>query len=126
MVISTISGTLVGALLGLRFRVMIIVPAIFIAAAIVTASGTARGDGAAAIAVAVIVVAASLQVGYFAGAVLRAIVGAIGTSNEDRAVLASRAPAGEVSSRPEGIVALVGESRLAVSRAHISGHGSFG
>jgi hypothetical protein len=96
MVISTIIGTLVvallvGALLGLRFRVTIVVPATFMAVAIVTVNGMAHGDGAAAIALAVVVVAASLQVGYLAGAVLRAIVGAIGTSNEDRAPLPPRA-----------------------------------
>jgi hypothetical protein len=76
MVISTIMGTLVGILLGLRFRVFSIVPAILVAAVVVVVNGAARGDRLNWLALAVVVVGASLQVGYLAGSSLRAIVSA--------------------------------------------------
>jgi hypothetical protein len=91
MVISTVIGTLFGALLGLRFRALIVAPVIFVAVAIIAVGGMARGDEAKALALAVIVVAASLQVGYVAGCTLRAVVAAARARNDDGVALPTRA-----------------------------------
>jgi hypothetical protein len=76
MVISTLIGLFFGALLGLRFKVLIVAPAIFVAVDIVAVSGTVRGDGIMWIVLTALAVAVSLQVGYIAGCTLRAIVAA--------------------------------------------------
>jgi hypothetical protein len=92
MVISTLIGTFFGALLGLRFKVVIVAPAILIAVAIVAVSGAVHGDGIMWIALTALAVAASLQVGYIAGCTLRAIVAATHTNN-DGVALPTRARA---------------------------------
>jgi hypothetical protein len=76
MIISTLIGTLFGALLGLRFRAWIVAPATFVAIGIVAVSGTVHGDGIMWIVLTALAVAASIQVGYIAGCTLRAIVAA--------------------------------------------------
>jgi hypothetical protein len=76
MVTFTIGGVLFGALLGMYFRALVLAPGILIAVAAVTAVGIGDGDGPKALALIVIVVAASLQAGYIAGSVLRAMVSA--------------------------------------------------
>lgn len=76
MLTFTIAGVLVGALLGMYFRALVLAPGILIAVAAVTAVGIGDGDGPKALALIVIVVAASLQAGYIAGSVLRAMVSA--------------------------------------------------
>jgi hypothetical protein len=76
MVTFTIGGILFGALLGLYFRALVLAPGILIAVAAVIAVGVDNGDGPKALALAVIVVAASLQAGYIAGSILRAMVSA--------------------------------------------------
>jgi hypothetical protein len=99
MVISTLIGTLFGALLGLRFRAFIVAPATFVAVAIVAVSGAGRGDGITWLVLTVIAVAASLQVGYIAGCTLRAIVAATRARNDDGGALPTGAQAVEVSLR---------------------------
>jgi hypothetical protein len=76
MVTFTIGGILFGALLGLYFRALILAPGILIAVAAVTTVGIGNGDGPRTLALIAIVVAASLQAGYIAGAILRAMVSA--------------------------------------------------
>jgi hypothetical protein len=90
MVISTLIGTLFGTLLGLRFMALIVPPAIFVAVAIVAVSGTARGDDIVWLVLTMIAVAASLQVGYIAGCILRAIVAAIRANNDGVALVWSK------------------------------------
>jgi hypothetical protein len=74
MVSLMVLGALFGAPLGMHFRVLVLVPAMLIAVALVTAIGVASDEGVRALAVTVIAVAASLQAGYIAGGVLRATV----------------------------------------------------
>jgi hypothetical protein len=81
MVLSTLIGILFGALLGLRFKVLIFVPAIFVAVAIVAVSGAPRGDDIVWLVLTMIAVAASLQVGYIAGCMLSSIVAAPRANN---------------------------------------------
>jgi hypothetical protein len=83
-VLSTISFV-VGVVLGLKFKVLILVPAIGFAAAIISAGGVANGESIWHLTLAVAVAAISVQVGYLGGTVLRHILDAA------RARLRSRA-----------------------------------
>jgi len=68
---------LAGAVLGLRFRFLVLVPAIGLAVLTVVVGGVARADGTWAIVGAAAAVATVLQIGYLAGTVTRfAIAGA--------------------------------------------------
>jgi hypothetical protein len=71
-----IGGILFGALLGMYFRALVLGPGILIAVATVSAIGIGNGDAPRALGLIVIVVAASLQAGYIAGSILRAMVSA--------------------------------------------------
>jgi hypothetical protein len=83
---------LAGAVLGLRFKVLVLVPAIALAVLTVVVGGVARADGAWAIVGAAAAVATVLQIGYLAGTLTRfAIAGARG---------ARRAPTPALSGRP--------------------------
>jgi hypothetical protein len=73
--LSTIS-LVVGVVLGLQFKVLILVPAIGIAAAIIAASGFANGESLWHLALAIAVAAISVDAGYFGGIVVRHIFGA--------------------------------------------------
>jgi hypothetical protein len=81
MLMSTLIGALFGALLGLHFKVLIVVPASFVAIAIVAVGGTMRGDGITWLVLTAIAVVSSLQVGYIAGCILRDIVAATRADN---------------------------------------------
>jgi hypothetical protein len=68
-VILILIGVFVGAMLGLRFKVFVLVPVICVALAIVAVGDVARGDDLWQLAISMIVIATSLQVGYFGGSV---------------------------------------------------------
>jgi hypothetical protein len=80
MMILLIMGVLVGVVLGLRFKVFVLVPVICVALAVVVVEGIASGDELWRLALAMIVIATSLQLGYFLGTV----GGAARTSNDGR------------------------------------------
>jgi hypothetical protein len=67
-------GVLVGAVLGLRFKVFVLVPVICIALAIVAVDGVARGDELWRLAISMIVIATALQVGYILGIVTQFVM----------------------------------------------------
>jgi hypothetical protein len=69
-VLSTICA-IVGLSLGLRFKVLILVPAIGFAAAIIAAGGIAGGDSLWHLALVIAVATISFQVGYLGGTVVR-------------------------------------------------------
>ena len=69
-----IVSTIVGVILGLRFKVFVLGPATLLATAAITAIGIASGHDARAIALTVFGTTASLQIGYFAGCILHAMV----------------------------------------------------
>jgi hypothetical protein len=67
LVIGTVVGTLfIGTLLGLRFKVFVLVPAILIAACLIIATS----DGLKAIAFTIFASAVTLQIGYALGLVV--------------------------------------------------------
>jgi len=65
-----IIGALVGIVLGLRFKVLVLVPAIALATILALIIGLARGDGFRSIVLAMVIVGIALQLGYFVGIVL--------------------------------------------------------
>lgn len=62
---------LIGGLLGIRFKVLILVPAIGFVLAAVFCVGVARGDTPAAILVPAVLSSIFLQLGYFCGILTR-------------------------------------------------------
>ena len=69
MVTFTIVSVLLGALLGTRFRVSILLPVVLLAVAIVAAVGLARESSAWRILLEIIVVMTALELGYLGGSV---------------------------------------------------------
>jgi hypothetical protein len=67
MIVLAIVGCVGGCVLGPRFKVLILVPAVVFGLTIAAAAGVAHGDGAWPIAWKMVVTATSLQFGYFAG-----------------------------------------------------------
>lgn len=57
-------------MLGLRFKVLVLVPAIALATILALIIGLARGDGFGSIVLAMVIVGIALQLGYFVGIVL--------------------------------------------------------
>jgi hypothetical protein len=64
-------GTFVGIVLGLRFSVFILVPAILLAIAVIAATDTAVHQSTGVIVVTVLATTALLQIGYVVGRVLK-------------------------------------------------------
>jgi hypothetical protein len=57
----------IGALLGARYKVLILAPFIGLSSITILAAGIARGDNASAILIAAVLALISLQIGYFCG-----------------------------------------------------------
>ena len=76
MIILAVIGILVGAVLGLRFKVLVLIPAMCVELAIVLTGGIAGGNRLWWIALAMIVIATSTQVGFFTGSVVRSVMAA--------------------------------------------------
>ncbi len=62
---------LLGAVLGQRFKILVLVPGMAVVLPLVAAVGIVRADPYGKIAIAIMVAAASLQLGYLAGTALR-------------------------------------------------------
>lgn len=60
----------IGAALGLRFRVFVLIPAILATVLVVTTGGLVHGTGIATIAIMNVICAACLQFGYLGGVLL--------------------------------------------------------
>ena len=65
-------GVAAGILLGLRFRVLVLVPATLVAAGAVAVTGLAVGHRLGVVALAVLGTVALLQIGYVVGCVIQA------------------------------------------------------
>jgi hypothetical protein len=74
MVILLIIGTAVAVILGSCFRVFVLVPVMLLATAVTIAIGTVSGHDSRVIALATLETLALLQVGYFVGCILRALL----------------------------------------------------
>ena len=66
-----VSVFLIGAALGVRFKVLILIPAIGLAFIAILAGGIARSDSASAILIAFVLASICLQIGYFCGIVMQ-------------------------------------------------------
>jgi hypothetical protein len=67
MLIAIPSALLVGAALGVRFKVLILIPAVAFAFIATVVAGVARGDSASAILIAAVLAGSSVQIGYICG-----------------------------------------------------------
>ena len=76
MLVFLITGTIAGVLLGLRFKVFALIPATLLAAGVVIVTG----GGLRVVALTVFGTIVLLQIGYFAGRVVRFYVRAVGTN----------------------------------------------
>jgi hypothetical protein len=68
---------LAGAALGLRFKVMILVPALTLTMLFAAMVGVTRGDQFWSIAVAMILLGTAIQVGYLVGILIRAKIASV-------------------------------------------------
>jgi hypothetical protein len=64
-----LTGAIVGLILGLRFRVLVLIPAILLATAVIILSGS--GQKLSVIVLTLVGTVVSLQIGYVVGGVLR-------------------------------------------------------
>jgi hypothetical protein len=71
---------LVGAVLGLRFRVLILVPAIGLSVAVAIANGIVLGESLWRLALVTVVVAMAIQLGYVLGTVAQLFFGWAGSA----------------------------------------------
>jgi len=71
MTMLILSMLLIGATLGMRFKVLVLIPAIGLASIAIFAGGIARGDGASVVLIAAVVASGGLQVGYLCGILAR-------------------------------------------------------
>jgi hypothetical protein len=76
MAIYAILSFLLGAMLGHRFKVLILAPAIAVAAVVAIAIGIARAEDVWFIGITVVLVTASLQIGYLCGTIIFALLAA--------------------------------------------------
>ena len=74
MMILILTSVLVGAMLGLRLKVFVLVPVICGALVIVVVDGIARGDAIWRLAFSMIMIVTALQLGYFLGNVIRFVM----------------------------------------------------
>ncbi|HLK81231.1 MAG TPA: hypothetical protein VKT99_07015 [Xanthobacteraceae bacterium] len=70
-------GVLGGIVLGLRFKVFVLAPAIALAMIFAVAGGVAHGDGWGSIVLAVIILGTAIQFGYLTGIVIHAAAGPV-------------------------------------------------
>jgi hypothetical protein len=76
MTIILILSLLTGAVLGMRLRVFILIPATGLVLALIAGGGLVRGDVPSAIVIAMAMAAFSLQLGYLGGSTTRFVVAA--------------------------------------------------
>jgi hypothetical protein len=93
-----IIGFLIGAALGTRFKVFIVIPAIGLALLGTAGIGIAHGDPIGSVALTMLLIAATLQLGYLAGVVLRAVWVSVGMSHAPGPV--PHKPANHIAAAP--------------------------
>jgi hypothetical protein len=75
MLILAMAAILLGVVLGLRFKVLILLPAAVVAVAIMVTAGSIEHSSFSTVAVDAVLVLAGLQMGYLAGAIAGALMG---------------------------------------------------
>jgi hypothetical protein len=81
MAMFLVAGILVGAILGLRFNIVILIPVTCAALTIAAVEGTAGGESFWYIASTVVLVVTALQLGYLGGSAIVSIIGSRRASN---------------------------------------------
>jgi hypothetical protein len=71
----TVISVLAGIALGLRYRVVILVPAIILVAIFAMVVGIARGDDFWSLTLAMVAAGTAVQLGYLVGITIRAVIG---------------------------------------------------
>jgi hypothetical protein len=74
MTMLAMTAMLIGAMLGLRFKVLILVPAIVIGSAATLGIGMAHSNSLWSILLAMALAITALQMGYFGGTIIRFII----------------------------------------------------
>jgi hypothetical protein len=74
-------AVVIGAVLGLRFRMFALLPVICGGLAIIAVNGVAHGDGFLRLALAMAAIAAALQLGYFIGNVAVFVLNIVSASS---------------------------------------------
>jgi hypothetical protein len=69
---------LIGATLSLRFKFLILLPAIGLAVVGAAVVGIAQGDRVGTVILTIVLATAALQIGYFFGVVTRAVIASLG------------------------------------------------
>jgi hypothetical protein len=72
---SAVIGIVAGIALGLRYRVVILVPAVSLVVTFAVIVGIARGDHLWSIILAMVIVGTAIQLGYLVGIAIRAAIG---------------------------------------------------
>ena len=72
MLVFVITGAIAGILLGVRFKVLVLVPAFLVAAVVIIVNGSGHTLSSISIVLTVLGTVVSLQIGYIIGSVLRA------------------------------------------------------
>ena len=76
---------LVGAVLGLRFKVLILIPAIGLSVLVVTANGIVIGESLWRLALVWVIPATSIQLGYIGGTVVQLLFRSAGVTLRSKA-----------------------------------------
>ena len=71
MVTFAIIGAIAGALLGIRFKVLVLIPAILVATVVVIITGHQIGQHVLAIVLSALATISALEIGYMVGCVVR-------------------------------------------------------
>jgi hypothetical protein len=87
---------LLGAVLGQRFRVLVMIPGMAVVLPLIAAAGVMRADPYGQIAIALMVAAVSLQLGYLAGIALRHLLVLLRASQINASSRAARTSARRV------------------------------
>jgi hypothetical protein len=74
MTILAMTAMLVGAVLGMRFKVLILAPAFLIGSVTILGTGLAQNNSLWSILLGMVLVMAALQMGYLAGTVIRFVI----------------------------------------------------
>jgi hypothetical protein len=94
MLLLGLLGSLVGVVLGMRYRVFILFPAIALAWAAIAAGGFVSNDASVSMIAAMLLTGAALQFGFLVGITTRALVAATHTPSR-RGEGASQLPAAQ-------------------------------
>ena len=83
MIMIALCSSLIGAVLGMRFKVQVLFPAAILGCSIVVAVALLKGSSMSSIIIAAIISVTSLQIGYLGGLLTRFYIAASRTTSDD-------------------------------------------